>query len=215
MRAINMKAIAMGAGLLILTLSPISSRAELVIAGSFETPILGNAGSQHIAPGSGDLFGWTVSGSTGVTLLGNTPANHGVQCLSLDNLTSNSISQDITTVLGEEYTFSIAFKSGEDSSIASGSVDVKDGLTSLLSHALNTSSTAWSTYSGNFIATSTTTTIQLSGYFNLSANNLIVDAVGVSVAAVPEPGSLVLCGLAGGFLAVVGRRRIRRNRAAA
>lgn len=199
------------AGLLVLALAPTGSRADIVTNGSFEDPSLGGGGSQLISAGSGGLTGWTVAGTAGVTLLAD-PLAFGSQDLAMNNLTSNTISQVITTAAGLDYHFSIAFKAGELKA-TSGVAKVLDGSTELLSYTMSTSSTGWTIYSGTFTAGSAATTILIQGFYSTSSTNLIVDAV--SVSAVPEPGSLALCALAGGCLAAFGRKRFVRNRSAA
>ncbi|MFO0958503.1 MAG: DUF642 domain-containing protein [Isosphaeraceae bacterium] len=214
------KSIPLAAGLLFLMMAPIASHADLVTNGGFESPSVGSTGSMLISAGDGTLTGWTVGGNN-VSLLGNTAAYQGTQCLALNNLQSNWISQDITTVAGTLYNFSIAYKAGVDTinsqsiNPATGQVDVKNGSSVLLTKSLSTFTNSWQTYSGSFSAASTKTTILITGFFNLSATNLIIDGVSVNPAAVPEPGSLALGSIAIACLAACGRKRLRGARASA
>lgn len=198
--------------------------ADLVTNGSFELSDIPDGTSTDANPA---LAGWTVTrdldglGGTsnvflhdrsffGVSLVGavdpgTNEAFDGSQFIALNanqGAGTGVLSQDLTTVIGQEYTvqFSIAgaFSSGQQSIVVDAG-----GINSLTQAATDG---AWTTHSFNFVATNTTTALTISD--NLGAgssidNDLMVDAI--SVNEVPEPGSLALLGLSG--LLIARRRR--------
>jgi hypothetical protein len=100
-------------------------RANLVVNGSFETPVIPVGGTRTYPGGSTAITGWQVVGvdssliSTNFTQSGITfQAQHGVQWIDLAGHTSNSttsgVTQNIATIAGQSYSVSFYVGSAKD-----------------------------------------------------------------------------------------------------
>lgn len=199
--------------LLVLTVLASAARGDLIVNGSFETPLAPDGSYTQFLGGATGLTGWTVLG-TDVALVDEDAtsglitfnANHGDQWLDLSGVSSNSpfngVSQDVTTIIGQQYRLDFAVGSTVDgiSFFAPAIVDVSiDGgpRTSYSNSSAPTTYIDWQLFSHYFIATNTTTAITFLNGSPAFNYNSALD--GVSLNAVPEPASFTLvAGLAGG-----------------
>jgi hypothetical protein len=112
------------------------------------------------------------------------------------------ISQAIPTVPGQAYdaSFWIANYNGGQPAENEGQI-FWDG--NLVAQGRDVGDMPWKFVEGTFIATGDMTTIEF-GFYNVPGWWNLDD---VSVQAVPEPGTMALCGAALGLLAMCGRRR--------
>ncbi len=177
-----------------LAMSVASAGPNLVVNGSFET---------------GDLTGWTVSGLTGVT---TNPAfvSDGSFGVSYGNVGSASpLYQDITTVVGQAYTFSF-----DQKTLAgfTNEFDASFGGVQLLNLFDSPVASLFTHYSFTVVATSTTSRVEFdlrqdpafSALDNVSVNS--IDAV-----SSPEPSTFAgaaLTVVVGGIVARIRRRRV-------
>jgi hypothetical protein len=158
--------------------------ANLVINGDFET---------------GDLTGWTANGN----FLGvNDPGDNGTKTAYMGTTGSlGSLSQILTTVVGETYTLSYDFFS--DGGIPNQfQVQVNS---TILFDQTNIPAQAFTPYSFNFVGTGSDT-IQFNERNDPSY--LQLDNVVVDVAAVPEPFTIV-GSLVGGTAALRMRKKLK------
>jgi hypothetical protein len=208
-----------------LAVSATVARADLIVNGDFEFPPINtfyqNYGAQTNSPWSGATFdnNWSIP-LNNVDIVNpmigpwGAPAFQGNQILDLVGYGSTgAVSQSFATNIGQQYQLTFAYSDNPGSgftpqSAAQAAVFVLGaGENSLLSttiahdNAVN-GNLNWSLFSGTFIASSETTTLNFNTLFGQNNGGIMLDAVAVQ--AVPEPGTwaMMLLGFAGiGFLA--------------
>ncbi len=167
------------------------ARADLVVNGDF---------------GTGDFTGWTLSGDTSygpyayVATMGTGIGGANSAALSTFDAGNGSLSQDLTTVVGQSYSFSFLF--GGDG-VTPNSFSASLGTSTLLSLSdVPGPITSPTTYTFSYTATSTTTALTFQ--FSDVPGYLYVTDVSVSPnqAVVPEPSTAFAVGL--GALAMMG-----------
>jgi hypothetical protein len=203
---------------LLAIISPVS--ANVLVNGSFEVPFIGtdfyqNYGTFSNNPWAGPSFsGWTIKPGTNVDIVNpsgigawGAPAYDGAQILDLVGYGSDGgIQQKFSTVFGETYAFSFAYANNLGTPGAAADFHIF-GANPLLAGSIthSTSGTGnldWTTYSGTFVADSTTTGLRFNTTFGANNGGILLDAV--SVSAVPEASTwiMMLIGFAGiGFAA--------------
>ena len=179
------------------TLALSASAQELVNNGEFTT---------------GNFTGWTVSGDAIVTT-DYTPPSVGTEVVafnSAETIPHAVLSQTLTTTIGQAYTFSFDY-----GTFGSGTVQTVDFSVTGTSTLASGSATApdityapdYGSFSYNFTADSTSTTIA----FTDAGSNVTHNEDGVlgdiSVTPAPEPGTLALAGLG----TLIGGTMIRRK----
>ena len=177
-----------------------SAAGELVTGGDFDT--------------SSGRAAWTTS-SNGFAFSANT-----WQFRLTSATTNRTLSQQLTTALGQDYDFNFDFRfqGGASNAVApSGSIEVIDVPTNaMLASAVYNAGTIGQTAPDDatfydmptiqFSALSDQTLIRFSGVTGLNGTNLAVDNISVVEGEIiPEPTTVAMAGLLG--LALVGRRR--------
>ncbi|MFT3883745.1 MAG: DUF642 domain-containing protein [Gemmatales bacterium] len=203
-----------------------SLHAQLIVNGSFETPVVPVGGFTNFLGGSAAITGWTVVGvdtsiaSTSFMQSGITfNAQSGNQWADMAGVTSNSnssgVTQSVTTTSGLAYQLSFYVGSAKDNVFffpATVDLSINGGARmSFTNPAAPTDHLDWKLFSVNFTATGPSTNIT---FFNGSAaNNFISPLDNVSlVVAVPEPSAFLLIFLATAIgVAALGFRRYRRR----
>jgi choice-of-anchor C domain-containing protein len=85
-----------------------SARANLLVNGSFELPVLSVPNTTYPS-GSGALTGWSISGTSGIDHVGTLwQAADGSQSISLNWTSPSTIAQTVTTVNGQSYRISFS-----------------------------------------------------------------------------------------------------------
>lgn len=202
-----------------------SASAQLILNGSFETPLVPPGFYTNFAGGSTAITGWTVVGvdsavtsgtfmQSGITF----QAQSGNQWLDLAGVTSNSttsgVTQNVATVIGQAYDLNFYVGSATDGVFffpATVDLTIDGGARmSYFNPTAPSDRLDWKSFTVPFIATSTTTSLT---FFNGSAsNNYISPLDNVSLApAVPEPSAALFSAI--GIL-VVALRRTRNCRKA-
>jgi len=187
----------------LLLVFPGASRANLVIGGGFESPIVPQA-SQYLIyatptgwSGTGDIV---VQGYSGAVSSGDWEQWFDLNP-SYDMGTG--ISQTIFLNAGTTYIFSFLYNGGGGGTTSEISFSLISGLETLFSGLVSTASmnvyngTLWKTYSSTFIP-SNSGLDTLSFVPNGSWSGGFIDAVTISV--IPEPATLLLLGLGALFL---------------
>jgi hypothetical protein len=176
-----------------------AAHAGLIVNGGFET---------------GDFTGWTVTGAnvlnTNYGISTNTPED-GVYCawFSGSSTSLTYLSQTFATVPGQEYNARVWISYTQQDATSNEIQFWWGGIEETNGSAPSTE--PWTNLSNVFTATSSSTTITL-GFQSLGPlsqpNNGWFAVDDLSVSAVPEPASLLLCLLGGALLAA---RRLRRT----
>lgn len=191
------------------------AKADLVVNGGFETPVV--TGFYYNIYSAGQSFtGWTIGQGSVALLTDQYNPGHsdlpyqGNQALQLASTQggNGSIYQDLATMPGTTYTLSFAFASNPFAA-ENVSMDVAWGgatiasLSAAPSHDLTNS--GWVVESFSVTAAATTTRLEFTNVTPVAdAAGPQIDAVQVQVSAVPEPSSLVTgmigLALAGGIV---------------
>lgn len=193
---------------------------DLIINGSFETPVVPVGGFTNFGGGSTAITGWTVVGVDSSVVSGNFSqsgitfqAQSGTQWLDLAGVTSNSstsgVRQTVPTVSGQLYELMFHVGSATGGGLffpATVDLSINGGArTSYFNPTGPTNMLNWSPFTVQFTASSALTSLT---FFNGSAaNNFISPLDNVSMNAIPEPGMLGLLSAT-----LLGRCLIRRNR---
>ena len=201
-----------------------SASAQLIINGSFETPLVPPGSYTNYGAGSTAITGWTVVGVDSSVISGTFmqsgitfQAQSGNQWLDIAGVTSNSnasgVTQNIATVVGQAYdlTFYVGSATG-GGFFFPATVDLAIDGGARMSYFNPTGPSDmldWKLFTVPFTATNATTNLT---FFNGSAaNNFISPLDNVSlVPVVPEPSTAVF-GVIGIFVVALRRTRNGRN----
>lgn len=197
----------------LISFSSLSLQANLIINGSFETPVVPVGGFTNFFSGSTAITGWMVVGPE-ASIVSKTyiagcctfPAEDGNQWLDLTGDVSNAIEgvqQTVATSPGTKYTLTFWVGNVDDPTGIFGktsTVNVLLGGTSgtLLATVTNSSTTTtltWQQFTETFTATGSTTTLDFMNGDPRSDNsngldNVVLNASGTT--GVPEPATLPL-----------------------
>lgn len=194
------------------------SQANLLSNGSFETGAFVPDGNNTMSlnPGDTTITGWTVVTNGLAWIADPNPFNgihatDGVKSLDLtsygDGAPYGGVSQAIATIAGGVY--QLQFDLGANQAYGPSSINWSAGSFSGSESLTSLQGQLWSTRSEQFIASSTITTITLSGTATSGSTNYVgLDNVSVTLlqAPVPEPASIALVGVG---CAAIARRRKR------
>lgn len=184
-------------------LSGAAARADFIVNGGFEQPATTGQGGLFAA-GDPSITGWTiVSGSVDVHNSSLFETFEGRQALDLDGTGAGTIEQTFATAAGSSYVLSFEYANNPFGVTSPATAQVSlfgAGATPLLSRAISHSGSSaaamnYTLFTAAFTADSATTRLRFASTDSpASVNGIVLDAVSVNAAAVPEPGSLVLLG---------------------
>jgi hypothetical protein len=195
-----------------------ASAADLVTNGGFEDPYITNACCNTVPADA--LPGWKVE-SGNVNVVNGTFASSagnlafaGEQYLDLVGQGGiGSISQIVSTVAGQAYTLTFAFSHNLFSGLASASASFAiEGLNGIITHVGGSNANLnWVTYSGSFVASGSSATLNFTNLTGAGNEGIFLDAVSIS-AAVPEPSvwftMLLGFGALGGAMRAARRKQV-------
>jgi hypothetical protein len=214
---VKFKSLAVAGGVLsLLCLTGPIAKANLIVNGGFEDPVLGPGVFYQNQTTS--FSGWTVT-TNNVDIVNPTvgwsaPAAEGNQVLDLVGYgaTGGIASTSFATTIGTKYFFGFAYANNLGFPGASASYNVSDASNSSLRSGIVTHSSSetgnlnWNFVTSSFVADSTTSNLQFTEILGGNSAGILLDAVEVS--AVPEPSTWAM--LIIGFLGV-GVMANRRN----
>lgn len=184
-------------------LSGAAARADFIVNGGFEQPATTGQGGLFAA-GDPSITGWTiVSGSVDVHNSSLFAPFVGRQALDLDGVGAGTIEQTFATAAGSSYVLSFEYANNPFGVTSPATALVSlfgAGATPLLSQAISHSGSSaaamnYTLFTAAFTADSAMTRLRFASTDSpASVNGIVLDAVSVNAAAVPEPGSLVLLG---------------------
>ena len=201
----------LAATLLATPLLALAAPANLLSNGSFDGDSVGTgAWITSMSP-----KGWTT-GNDGLELRNSVAGSafDGSTYAELDTAGNSSISQDVTTVIGQWYTLSFEYSNRAGTDVATNGLAWSLGSASGVAPSLaqNTSGdNQWNLFSTTFQATATQTTLKLWATGTSDSLGSSLDAVSLTtVSAVPEPQSYAMLG--GGLLVLAFMKRRRQPR---
>jgi hypothetical protein len=211
------KSLAVAGGVLsVLCLTGPIAKANLIVNGGFEQPVLGTG--VFFQNETTSFLGWTVAPNNvdivNPTVGWGAPAAEGNQVLDLVGYgaTGGIASTSFATTIGTKYFFGFAYANNLGFPGASASYNVFDAsnnslLGGTVSHSTSvTGNLNWNFVTSSFVADSTTSNLQFTEILGGNNAGILLDAVEVS--AVPEPSTWAMMIL--GFLGV-GFMAYRRN----
>lgn len=212
-----------------------SAQANMIVNGSFESPLVQVGSYVNYLGGSTAITGWTVVGvdssiasgsfvQSGITF----NAQEGQQWIDLAGITSNNptsgVTQSVTTTIGTEYELTFYVGSALDVSGTNfffpTTVDLSingGARTSYFNPASPTNMLDWKLFTVDFTATSSTTSITFlngaaSNNYLTGLDNIALEELPAS--STPVPSTLVMSSLLFGTFAGVGLCRHKRRRIA-
>jgi hypothetical protein len=213
---------------LLFAFAAVEARADLITNGSFENTnntFVGDANHvDELSSGSSAIPGWTTTNGTFTAWIQNgnpygISASNGSFFLDLtgyaDSGTYGGVSQTFTTTPGTNYVATFDLGYGGDSGAFGGPVKVTAsaaGTSATFTSGSGTPNPAvWDPETFNFMATSTSTTLNLVGLSTTGGEYIGLDNVDVELGSggggvVPEPGTYALFLTGVGFLRYVSRR---------
>ena len=213
-----------GVALLALVFSAGLARANLLVNGSFETPLAPPSSFSTLFVSSQELTGWSIGGPTNDSSIdlvenGYWPAFDGMQSVDLSGTpgpTGTFIEQIFATVQGQPYTLSFNYANNTDIAplVASAQVDVI-GNTSLLSFTITHGGSTLDNMnylldSRTFVPNSASTTLRFTHLGSTGISDfqgVVVDKVSVTAVPEPETYAMMVAGL--GLLGFLLRRKGR------
>ena len=198
-----------------------SAHANLILNGSFESPVL-TPGTLGIYAAGTTFTGWTITNSEVIIIPssyvdgGQYPAAQGIQSLDLTgygNRGPGGVKQSAATTPFQ--TYRLAFSVGDfnyGGNVASVGLYVDNALVGTYVNAdgTATNSEVWKRFNYDFQAAGPSTSVEFRNantspsYYLAGLDDVVLDRVGPS--AVPEPGSIALC-LTGGIALAIFRKR--------
>lgn len=189
-----------------------SANANLITNGSFEDGNFVPNGDQTMVLGAGamDIAGWTVIDDSIAWINNGNPfngymASDGSKCLDLTGYEPGSpyggVTQSFATTIGTQYEVSLDLGAHPSyTNLVCLTVEAA-GQSTILTTVPGTTQT-WIHHTWRFMATGTTTTLNLKGFLSATSD---IGLDNVMVEAVPEPATLAVLGL--GLVAALRRRR--------
>jgi hypothetical protein len=175
---------------------------NIVANGGFEDPAIGSSFVEYNAP-TNAISNWVVTNGSVDLVRSPYTVNEGLQALDLSGTSLGTISQALTTAVGQTYDLIFYFSNNNFSGAGtySGKVSV-GGLNTIFSHV---EGTPWTQFKGTFVGTGNDT-LTFESLTNQNNGGVFLDSVNVSAA--PEPATWLMM-IAGFGIAGAALRRKR------
>lgn len=189
------------------------AQAAVVINGSFELGAFTGAPFDTLSAGDTSITGWTIGG-VGVDWIGSFwQPSEGARSLDLSATGAGSISQTLTTIIGNSYTVSFDLSGNPSGGPNPKDVDVSinGDAVSTYGYATGNNTAAdmqWLTYTYSFIANSTSSILAFTSLADMPSgpalDNVRIEDLGGNI---PEPATWVSMIAGFGLVGAVARRR--------
>lgn len=185
-------------------LTPLAANADLIVNGGFEDPDI-PTGSFAIF---GGIPGWYLTSGSGIEIQDNVAGSpyEGGQLVELDSFSNSGMAQDVGTSSGKSYELVFAFSARPGISDLSNGIDIFWGgslLDSITASGFGLNDTSWKVFNYHVVATADLSVLEFRATGRSDSLGGYLDDV--SLAAVPEPGTLALMGI--GLLGMAAARR--------
>jgi hypothetical protein len=187
-----------------LTFAPVAAHANLIVNGGFEDPNIPTPSWSVF----GSITGWSTTFGSGIEIQDNVAGApfEGQQFVELDSYGNSGMAQSVATVLNQLYSLSFAYSPRPN--VGSGSNYIELWIDGVLVDSFTAgggSTTAWGIRSYS-VTGDGSTSIEFRAAGTSDSYGGYLDDVRLT-AAVPEPGSLALGGVALTALAFLRRRK--------
>ncbi len=185
-----------------------AAQAATIVNGGFESGSFSGAGFDTLNAGDSNITGWTIGGA-GIDWIGNYwQPSEGSRSIDLSALDAGSLSQSITTVIGQRYAVNFDLAGNPDGGPLLKQVVVavnggQSGTFDFTTGATSRGSMGWLGQVYRFTATSTSSVLSFTSLVGTPSGPALDN---VSIAAVPEASTWVMLIAGFGLVGVASRR---------
>jgi choice-of-anchor C domain-containing protein len=186
-----------------------AAQAVTIANGSFESGSFTGAGFDTLSAGDSSITDWTVGGA-GIDWIGNYwQPSDGARSIDLSAISAGSLSQAITTEIGQRYAVTFDLAGNPDGGPFLKLVDVtvnggQSGTFAFTTGATSRAAMGWVGKTYRFTATSTSSVLAFTSQINTPSGPALDN---VSISAIPEAATWAMLIAGFGMVGVASRRR--------